>query len=76
MEDWQDADSKTRLVLCRGCDNLHEKIQNREFENDGITKRKIPKMVIHWWCGEYKLHLNFIDRVLEGCNEECPHFRN
>ena len=77
IEDQEDTCSKARLEKCRGCENLVKKIQERKWENDGVTLRKEKKSVLHWWCQEFKLHLNFIDR-LDACNQnkECPHFRN
>lgn len=80
--DWQDRDAKARLEMCRGCDDLKEREQVRFYKGDGHTKYDPPKYVMHPWCSEYKLHLEFIDRIIgEGYSENgqgkyCDKFRN
>lgn len=81
MTDWQDVDSKPRLEKCRGCDFLAQRMQERAWNDNGLTRRPVPKKVMHWWCKWFKLHLEFIDRLVECQNEqgvpkECPHFKN
>ncbi len=80
--DWQDKASRQRYEMCRGCDNLAEREQLRAFENDGLHRRKIPIRVMHHYCKEYGLHLEFVDRIIGGGYSEdgrgkyCKHFRN
>lgn len=81
-EDWQDKESKSRLEKCRGCDSLHKRNQSRGWEDDNVTRRDTQKIVQHWWCCDYGLHLEFIDRILgcgyseDGIDKECPRYRN
>lgn len=74
-EYWEDADSVSRLELCRGCDDLCERIETRNFKKNGTTRRIPSENVMHVYCKHYGLHLQFIDRILDR-EEECPDFRN
>jgi hypothetical protein len=79
--DHEDKESESRLALCRGCDNLIKREQYRAWLT-GTKKRKEPIFVDHWFCKEYGLHLNFIDRIIgegyskDGKGKECEKFTN
>ena len=80
--DWQDREAKARLEMCRGCDNLKIREQARTHKGDGVTRYIPTKYVMHPWCREYQLHLEFIDRIIgrghseDGQGKYCEHFSN
>lgn len=63
--------------MCRGCDNLKEKIKTLRFESDGVTRIDPPRLEMRPFCIEHQLHVddyNYIERIYEG-DTICPHYR-
>jgi len=75
QEAWQDRDSKNRKEKCCGCDYLAERIQVREWEEDGCRLKAKPEKVMHCYCKYHELHLEYIDRIYEK-DKWCLHFSN
>jgi hypothetical protein len=75
------TDIKQRLAWCRGCDNLFEREQVHFFEEDGFTRIDPPLKIMQWYCREFTIHLDYIDRLAwcqdkDGKPKECPRYRN
>ena len=55
--------------MCRGCDNLGEKVQTQFYEDDNFTEIKPPRKIKKPFCqdpGGYGLHIEYVEWIHTG----------
>jgi hypothetical protein len=59
--------------MCKGCDNLLYVDQKKFFDETGRKKLDVPTVAKKPFCREYHLHLEYIERIVDG-NDICNHY--
>ncbi len=60
--------------MCKGCDYLTKTEQIGFYAEDGITLLEPPTKELKPFCKRVQLHVNYIERIIEGDNP-CLHYR-
>jgi hypothetical protein len=61
--------------MCKGCWALTKAVQTQWWNADGTLKRDTPLIVVKPFCSHYGLHLDYMDRVVEG-DHKCLNYYN
>jgi hypothetical protein len=61
--------------MCNGCWALCQREQIQLWKKNGLTRLKKPKKIMKPFCSHHGLHLDYMDRVVEG-DKKCLNYYN
>jgi hypothetical protein len=67
--------AKMKTGMCKGCWALCEKEQVQIWDASGRFKLATPIRVVKPFCSHHGLHLDYMDRVVEG-DKKCLNYYN